>query len=43
MDRWAEAGLGVRPSKVAARVARDAGATACALDARAKTISTNPL
>jgi hypothetical protein len=43
MDRRAEAGLGVRPSEVAARVARDAGATACALDARAKTISTNPL
>jgi hypothetical protein len=43
MDRRAEAGLGVRPSEVVARVARDAGATACAMDARAKTISTNPL
>jgi hypothetical protein len=38
MDRRAEAGLGVRPSEVVARVARDAGATACALDTRAKTI-----
>jgi hypothetical protein len=43
MDRRAEAGLGVRPSEVAARVAHDAGATACAVDAMAKTISTNPL
>jgi hypothetical protein len=43
MDRRAEAGLGVRPSEVVARLARDADATACALDARAKTISTNPL
>jgi hypothetical protein len=41
MDRREEAGLGVRPSGVAAQVARDAGATACALDAKAKTILTN--
>jgi hypothetical protein len=38
MDRRAEAGLGVWPTEVAARVARDAGATACALDTSAKTI-----
>jgi hypothetical protein len=43
MDRRAEAGLGMRPSEVAARVACDAGAMACALDAKAKTILTNPL
>jgi hypothetical protein len=43
MDQRAEAGLGVRPSEVAVRVARDTGATACAMDARAQTISTNPL
>jgi hypothetical protein len=43
MDRRAEAGLGVRPSGVAARVVRDAGTTARALDSKDKTIPTNPL
>jgi hypothetical protein len=42
MDRRAEAGLGVRPSGVAARVARDTGATACALDAKAKPFRLTP-
>jgi hypothetical protein len=43
MDRRAEAGLSVRPSGVAAQAARDTGATARALDSKAKTIPTNPL
>jgi hypothetical protein len=43
MDQRAEAGLGMRPSGVAARAARDAGTTARALDSKAKTIPTNPL
>jgi hypothetical protein len=42
MDRQEEAGLGVRPSGVAARVARDTGATACALDAKAKPFRLTP-